>query len=237
NKITKEFIMQVFKWVLLILGLMISSKAFAQERDVLKLQYTIDSLESRMRELETRQSDHFSIMSKSLEMGKGFFFTGKSGSDYIFTLETGYFWSGNDDDLKENEMYLGRRSDFRYGLSAGVQYFQDIPVNKNDHIFYQSTGYGVFGKINLGTPVMMNFVSLSFHLKPMYLIPAKNNDHGITKNRMALGYGYDLEFWLTQNKCATIGFTDETDDLSWDKRDDSIYPSKIRLMFGFKTFF
>ena len=70
----------------------------------------------------------------------------------------------------------------------------------------------------------------------MYTIPSSGNDHNITDERIVLGYGNDIEFWIWENACVSVGYTDEQ-DTAFGHKDDPIYPSKIRFVFGMKTFF
>ena len=71
----------------------------------------------------------------------------------------------------------------------------------------------------------------------MYAIPTKDNDHKIRDNRMVFGYGYDIDFWVTESETASIGYTDESDTFFGGHKGDPIYPSKIRFVFCLKTFF
>ncbi len=182
------------------------------------------------------QTDHSA--KQTAAMGQGLFMGAKSGTDYMFNLELGYLWkTGENPGMALNENYIGERSDYRYGISAGVQYFKNEPVFASDVRFYRSTAYGPYLKLHFGSPVLMNFVSYTCHFKGMYTIPTGGNDHGISDKRMVFGYGYDVEFWVTESECASIGFTDESDSFFGSSIDDPIYPSKIRFVFGFKTFF
>ncbi|MBC8479734.1 MAG: hypothetical protein H8D46_04660 [FCB group bacterium] len=115
--------------------------------------------------------------------------------------------------------------------------FENEIVYHDDSTFHKSSGCGAFGKINFGSPILFNLVSFSWHVKAMYIEPESDSTHDITDGRMVFGYGNDIEFWLTKNSCATIGFTDERDTFSDDDLSDSLYPSKVRFVFGFKTYF
>ena len=70
----------------------------------------------------------------------------------------------------------------------------------------------------------------------MYAIPT-DNDRNITDEKMVFGYGNDIEFWIWENACVSVGYTDEQDIAFGENKDNPIYPSKIRFVFGFKTFF
>ena len=231
--------------IIFYLSIILLSNLYAQDNHK-KLQQKLDSLETRIGSLETKVkkisieqvTNNLNATDDTLNWGTGFWGGGKSGTNYTFNYELGYMFR-----ISKNPLaflsgdYLGKRKDYRVGISAGMQWFYNEPVFKNDLIFYKSTGYGVFGKVNFGSPVLLNFLSFSWHLKVMYTIPAKDNDHDITAGRMVFGYGNDLEFWLTENGCVTIGYTDERDSFFGENKDDPIYPSKIRFVFGFKAFF
>ena len=214
------------------------SNAYAQD-NLFKLQQKVDSLEVRLDIFQKQQlANNPYSNGDTLKWGTGFFLGGKSGSHYSLNLEAGYMWKTDDDPgMSLSTDYIGKRSDYRYGVGGGVHYFADEPVFKDDVTFYKSTAYGFFGKFNFASPVLLNFISFSCHLKGMYTIPTSDNDHNFRDKRMAYGYGYDIEFWVTEDECATLGFTDESDNAFEENDDDMIYPSKIRFVFGFKTFF
>lgn len=217
-----------------LLSILFLSNLYAQD-NYTKLLQKIDSLEIR---LEKIYENHPYATSDTVNWGTGLFGGGKTGTNYSMNLEIGYMFSTNKNPkVSLSGDYIGKRKDYRYGFSTGLQYFSNEPVFKNDVTFYRSTGYGAFGKFNFASPVLLNFISFSCHLKAMYTIPAKNNDHKIRDNRMVYGYGYDIEFWITENECATLGYTDESDSFLGGHKDDPIYPSKIRFVFGIKHFF
>ncbi|NQT27783.1 hypothetical protein HQ585_20670 [candidate division KSB1 bacterium] len=203
------------------------------------LQQKIDSLETRLDKIYTEQVDNNSdAPGDALNWGSGLFLGAKTGTHYTLNFEIGYmFRTSKKPWASLTRDYIGKRKDYRFGISTGVQMFNDETVFKDDLTFYKSSGYGVYGKIAFGSPVLLNFISFSWHLKAMYTIPAKNNDHNITDERMVYGYGNDIEFWLTENECVTLGYTDEKDSFFGENNDDPIYPSRIRFVFGFKTFF
>jgi len=231
--------------IILFFSILLLSNLYAQDNNkkllqkISSLETRIDSLETKLKNISIEQIDNnLNAVSDSLNWGNGLFVGGKTGTHYTFNYELGYMFRISKNPLAFlSRDYLGKRKDYRVGISAGMQWFNNEPVFKNDLIFYKSTGYGVYGKVDFGSPVLFNFISFAWHLKVMYTIPASGNEHNITDERIVLGYGNDLEFWLTENECVTIGFTDEQDSFFGGHKDDPIYPSKIRFVFGFKTFF
>lgn len=107
----------------------------------------------------------------------------------------------------------------------------------DDTTSFNSDGSGFYGKINFGSPVLANFVSFSWHIKGMYAKPKSGNSRNLTAPRTVFGYGTDIEFWLTENTSASIGFTDEAEVLINVNEKDMIYPARFRIVFGVKTFF
>jgi hypothetical protein len=224
--------------IIILFCILLLSNLYAQD-NYTKLLQKIDSLEIRLEKFCTEQVGNNPYSTgDALNWGTGFFAGAKTGSFYTMNLEIGYMFR-----LKKSPLaffsrdYIGKRKDYRFGISAGVQMFENELVFKNAATIYTSSGYGVFGKFNFGSPVLLNFISFSWHLKAMYTVPTTDKSHNITEARMVYGYGNDIEFWLTENACASLGFTDERDSLFGENKNDRIYPSKIRFVLGFKTFF
>ena len=222
---------------ILLLSIILLTNLYAQD-NYIKLQQKIVSFETRLEKYYKQADNNPYATGKALNWGNGVFVGGKTGTNYTINLEIGYMWNiSNNEPSSFSRDYIGKRYDYRYGISAGMQMFIDEPVFKNDVTFYKSTGYGPYLKFNFGSPVLLNFISFSGHIKVMYTIPTSDNDHKIRSERIVYGYGNDIEFWLTKNECMTIGYTDESDSVFGENDDDPIYPSKIRFVFGFKTFF
>ena len=218
----------------LLFSIILLTNVFAQD-NYTKLQQKVDSLEIQLKKV---CDSHPYAMGDTLNWANGLFIGGKAGTNYSMNLEVGYmFKTGSNPGMSLGDDYIGKRKDYRWGFSAGMQYFSNEPVFKSDVTFYKSTGYGTYGKFNFGSPVLLNFISFSCHLKAMYTVPTKDNDHKIRDNRMVYGYGYDIDFWVTETECATLGYTDESDSFFGGHEDDPIYPSKIRFVFGLKMFF
>ena len=223
--------------VVLLIGIMLVSGLVAEE-NYTQMQERIDQLEAKLEKINVEEINNNPYTSgETFNWGTGWFGSAKTGTDYSMNFELGYMLKIKKPFASLTREYVGNRNDYRIGFSAGAQYFENAVVYQNDTNFYKSSGCGIYGKLNFGSPVLLNFVSFSWHLKAMYTDPDKNNDHNITEARMVYGYGNDVEFWLTQNSCVTLGFTDERDTFFDEHKDDSIYPSKIRFVFGFKTFF
>jgi len=218
--------------LLLFFSLLLFSNLMADEHE--NIYQKIDSLEILLESIyEVQINVNPYITEEASDWGTGLFGGSKTGTNYTFNIEMGYMFRLNKRPwAKSSSTYIGKRKDYRVGISGGFQMFSNETVFMNNTTFYKSNGFGGYGKLNFGSPILLNFVSFSWHLKAMYTLPENDSKHNITNARMVLGYGNDIEFWLTENACASLGFTDERD---FD--DDSIYPSKLRFVLGFKTFF
>lgn len=226
--------MKQLKRIIILLSFGFLSSIYAQSLS--DLQRDLDSLKLKLKEHELFNEMH--ARGRKLDWGSGFFMAGKTGAENSTNIELGYLWkTGSNPSVALSENYIGERSDYRYGFSIGAQYFKNDLVFKKDNEFYKSTAYSAFGKFHFASPVLLNFISFSCHLKAMYVDPTDNNKHKIRTGRMAYGFGYDVDFWLTETECASIGFTSESDTFINEHKDDSIYPSKIRFVFGYKMFF
>lgn len=186
---------------------------------------------------QTTEKNSSLNVSKPLNLGNGFYFANKMGTHYMMNGEVGYLWkTSSEPDLDLGDDYIGNRSDYRYGVSLGFQYFKNEPLRLNNQEF-QSKAYAPYVKFKFGSPVLLNFMSVSSHLKVLYAMPAENSKHGIKDENFAIGFGYDLEFWITENKAITIGYNDESDRMFAKNKKHSFYPEKVRFTFGFKSFF
>jgi len=225
--------------ILILMFCMLMMSNLTAKDNELTLKQRIDSLEIKLQEMYKHQMKNSPYTNgKAADWGKGVYFGTKMGTEYSFNLEMGYMWKcGSSPFSAFSRDYIGKEKSYRFGLGLGVQMFDDEPVHKNNAVFYQSSGYGPYMKLLFASPVLFNFISFSGHLKGMYTIPEENSRHNISRERWIFGFGNDLEFWLTEDECITIGYTDEGDTAIWDKKKDTIYPEKIRFVFGFKTHF
>ena len=224
--------------VVLIIGILLVSTLAAEESST-NLQERIELLETKLEKIETEQIRSNPYANGETEdWGTGFFTTTKTGAVNSWNLELGYMFKvkGNAFGLLSKD-YISKRNSYRLGFSAGAQWFDKEMVYNNNSNFYNSAGYGFYGKFNVGSPILLNFMSFSGHLKAMYTIPEKDSAHNIEDSRMVYGFGNDVEFWLTKNSCVTVGYTEESDSVFEENENDRIYPSRIRFVFGFKSHF
>ncbi len=179
---------------------------------------------------------------ESKRVGTGPFLGLKQGSSHTVNMELGYLFQFQKHQKtgrngKASRAYIGQNNAYRLGFSMGLQGFQDEPVVQADDTVFHSAGYGYYGKLLFSSPVLLNFIAISGHIKVLYLFPAEMHSRDIANARMAFGIGQDVEFWVTDDSCATLGFTDEGDSHALNDRSDAIFPSKVRFTFGFKKFF
>jgi len=230
--------MKTGRLVVLIIGIMLISTLTADE-SYAQLQEKIDLLEAKLEKINTEQIDNNPYANGiTRNWGAGFLMSSKIGSANSLDLELGYMFKikGGLFNLLFGD-YIGQRNSGRMGISAGVQWFDKEIVYKNNSTFYKSSGYGFFGKFNVESPILLNLISFSGHIKAMYITPEKDADHNIEDSRMVFGFGNDLGFWLSKNSCVTIGYTEEGEWDFDDNKNDRIYPEKIRFVFGVKTYF
>ena len=228
--------MKIKSTLVVLFSILLLSNLYAQD-NYKKLQQKVDSLETKLEEIYLKQiTNNPYATGKTFDWGSGFFIGTKMGTHYTMNIEIGYIYK-----LRKNPFaffsddYIGKRKDYRLGISAGMQMFENELLLRDNLTAYQSSGYGAYMKLNFGSPVLLNFISFSGHIKAMYTSPDKNPYN--TDNRMVLGYGNDIEFWLTDNECISIGYTDESDAYSGKKKKNQILPLKVRFVFGFKMFF
>jgi hypothetical protein len=224
--------------VVLLIGIMLISVLVADD-SYSQLQERIDLLEAKLENIEVEQirSNPYANGETS-DWGTGFFMNSKTGAVNSWNLELGHMFKvkGNAFGLLSKD-YISKRNSYRLGFSAGAQWFDKEIVYNNNSTFYNSSGYGFYGKFITGSPILLNFMSFSGHLKAMYTIPGEDKSHNIEDARMVYGFGNDVEFWLTKNSCVTVGYTEESDSVFEENENDRIYPSKIRFVFGFKSHF
>jgi hypothetical protein len=238
SKEEEEYVMRIKSISFVLVSVLILSTSYAEVNSANRQEYngSFNSVDDSVNDVQLANSPY--LNGETSNWGSGIFLGAKTGTEYTMNLEIGYMFKLNKNPLGwMSREYIEERKSYRIGLSAGIQMFNDELVFQDDLSFYRSNGYGVFGKINFGSPILLNFLSFSWHLKMMYTIPESGSGHNISDPRMVFGYGNDIEFWLTENACASIGFTDERDSMFGENKDDPIYPPRIRFVFGFKTFF
>jgi hypothetical protein len=221
--------------ITMLFALFLASGSFAGD-NLNKMQQRIDSLEVRLDQISVAYQNNPYSRGITEDWGAGLFCSSKTGTDYSMNFELGYIFKIGKPFTSSSREYLGNRTDYRLGFSIGAQMFDDEVIFSDNSTFYKCNGYGGFGKFNFGSPILLNFISFSGHLKAMYTKPESGNERNITNARTVVGYGFDMEYWYKENLCVSLGYTDEGDSYLDDKK-DSIYPSKIRFVFGMKTFF
>ncbi|TNE72854.1 hypothetical protein EP331_06195 [bacterium] len=197
----------------------------------------IDSLKQEIQTLKTQLAPINSLSNSDLrDWGRGWYTLGTSGATYQFGLELGYMWKAYDDkDQPESDNIIGKNNAYRYGISFGADYFLNENVWKNGSLI-DSDGYMFYSKLNAASPLYLNILSFAGHLKFAYAKAFTNNKHGFDDARFVFGYGFDVEFRTSQKEQITIGFTDASDSF-FSNRKDTIFPQKVRFVFGFKRFF
>jgi hypothetical protein len=222
--------------VFVMIGILLST--LSADEGSTQLQERIDVIEAKLEKIEDEQIRNNPFANgETADWGSGCFLSSKTGTTNSWNIELGYMFNvkGNALGLLSKE-YISKKNSYRLGFSGGVQWFDKEIIYDDNSSFYSSSGYGFYGKFIAGSPILLNFMSFSGHIKAMHTIP-DNNSQNIEDSRMVYGFGNDVEFWLTKNSCVTLGYTEESDSVFDENENDRIYPSEIRFVFGFKSHF
>ncbi len=172
------------------------------------------------------------------DWGKGIFFESRIATAKQMELGLGYsFWIDKSFPLRRP--YTGNLRGSRLGISAGLKALADEVIFAPEaSSFYHSDALGPYVKIAFGSPILRDLVSVSTHLKAMYLSRLSTADDHLTKNALGLGFGGTLNFWLYRNMSVDLGLALEgTIGESDGRRDQPLLQHRIRSQFGITLFF
>ncbi len=157
------------------------SGASYQESEITALREKIDSLEAQFEELKIRVTETSPfITARYLKWGQGITLA-CSKSEYRITGEVGYTF------LTDASWRMG------IYLGGGGQLGADTDLPTAD----------LYGKVSLGTPVLLNLISINGYCKTMYF--PESNFQSPYDTHAGLAAGVDLEFWFRPNFCYTLG--------------------------------
>ncbi|MFC2082108.1 hypothetical protein ACFLQT_00095 [Bacteroidota bacterium] len=210
----------------------------AQFTKVDSLQMRIDSLEARIEQIYIEQVDNNPYATgEILNWGNGTYIAIHLGPYWYSSAEIGYNYiikgqlpPGSD------EPFLNNTRAFRLGFGLGLFNFDEPVYDEIDSLTLQTNANGVYAKILIGSPVLLNFMSFTAELKILHISP--DVDVFDTDNsRLGLGIASDIEFWFYENTCITVGFSFEGDwEALTNKSERSILPIKYRTRFGVRIF-
>lgn len=149
--------------------------------EIKNLNLRIDSLEARMEclQIQFTESDPFKS-GKYLLWGRGLTF-GIVKSEPRISFDAGYTFS--------------TAKSFRMSIAAGF----DAELGASTVL----PDYGFYGKVNYGTPVFVNFISINGYARTLFY--PKDAQEAGHEARGGYGAGADLEFWLAPSWCYTCG--------------------------------
>jgi hypothetical protein len=196
-----------------------TSDSGSTAQTIRQMQVRLDSLETEFHKLKIEKFDNSSSATGEIRnWGKGFYL-GMHLDASISDCELGYAFK-----LKH----------CRIGAGAGLL-FCDV---FGEHLGLTKFPTSIYGSFRLGTPVFINFISLSGFCNASWLIKNDNDNlsHGL--HLASLGYGFglggDIEFWLSKQwnllfgpECSLIVVAD--------KREGVFFISGYRL--GLRRYF
>jgi hypothetical protein len=145
------------------------------------LSLRIDSLEARLENLQIQVVESDPLMSaKYLRWGKGLTFSFSMSAPRLST-EIGY-------------TILTPKS-FRMEIAGGF----DLATGPESEL----PGYSFYGKVNCGTPVFINFISMNSYFRTIYF--PKKAIIDTLQNSGGIGAGAEFEFWFMPSFCYTFG--------------------------------
>jgi len=124
-----------------------------------------------------------------------------------------------------------------------LKYFtNEVVYDRDTSIFYHSGALGPYVRLTYSSPVLRDLVSVSTHLKVLYLSRLSDADDRLAEHDWGLGFGSNLSFWLYRNMSVDLGMTIEgtlTEPLSDVVRlhNRPLLQRRLRPQFGITIFF
>jgi hypothetical protein len=188
---------------------------FSETHDTLSLEQRVLILEKRVDSLQTylirvkqkKDDDNIFTTAKYLEWGRGVTIELKALSMYS-GLEAGY-------------TFLTIRH-YRMGVFGGTDFIFDFSKPVPELAFYAKT--------SLGTPVFLNFISISSYFKTLYFVPRAifgvdgphSNLKSGNQSNAGIGAGVDFDFWISSHMCVSAGICQTSGAFSFESQGISV---------------
>jgi hypothetical protein len=224
--------------IAILMLLTISNMLIADE-----LEERFNTLETEIEKLKIETVDNNPYATgETLNWGKGLFMDFQLSPKRTGSIEIGYNFVLEKWKPPMNGPYLQDRRGYKIGISLGSQSsFNELTLVEEDKSFLTSSGYAFFGKLSLSSPVLLNFISTNTYIKPMYIIGANTNEGSFANEEFGIGFGGEVEFWISKKQSFYLGFKAEGSfDAFADKVEEnnrSILPWNYYPTFGIRLHF
>ena len=230
---------------------LLGSNAFAEKADsasaesnIEQLKQEVSTLKLKLEKMYIEQVDNNPYATgQTLDWGTGWSFFINLSPAYDITMDMAYMFQFSSWHAPWEPEYIDKRKGYRVGISAGLQSFHhgETLYNDDDEA-YRVAGFGLHARLIYGSPVLLNFISTTGYIKPMVIFPQyHSNDSRKEEPLMGIGLGADIEFWIAENKCISLGFKAEGifKDMFDDPllKEDSVMPFLIKPLAGVKIYF
>lgn len=195
----------------------------------------IESLEVELEKLKIEKSDNGLLArGATLEWGKGWNTSIHFSAPSNLAFDLGYT-SSKLDKRKKQSYPLSQSKDIRYTL--GLQGKMLIPYGVKQDSDGAPLGFsaGLAGK--MGSPVMLNLVSVTTYVVPFVLWAQKEVDGDFSEIEFGLDIGMDIEFWLTKQQTLSVGLLLDPIYAKIKGDADLFSENEVKFSFGFRYFF
>ena len=202
-----------------------------------------ERLEARLERIYIETVDNSPYATgETLDWGSGPFFGMNLYAPNLYEFEVGYKFNLRKQSLPWQRSYVGKRREMKWGVALGVMHYYDEPVYDPDPAtLHESSAFGPYMKLVYGSPVLLNFISTTSHLKVMYLSRLDIAGEGFADHDWGMGIGGNLNFWLYENMCLNLGLSTEGTFKGLSDEDEEgdrhLLSWKIRPMGGITIFF
>ncbi len=205
-----------------------------------RMRIRMDSLETRMEHMniELAQSNPFAT-GRTLNWGSGWHFSAQLTTRHNVGVEFAYMHQFRNWHAPWEPEYIDRTSGYRIGVAFGYSDFMNEAEMVDDNgEEYMSSGLIPYLKFIYGSPVLLNFISTSGYFKAMMVMPF-NSDENIEEEdaQWGLGFGMEVEFWISENKNIFLGFSLEGCAIDFTDDENILLPFEYRPRAGARIFF
>ncbi len=230
--------------LLLLLTMALLSPLFSQEKSVeeisnKELLSKIESMEVELEKLKIEKEDN-GILARGAMVnwgqGANMAMQWNAPSNFAFTI--GYTGVKTSRFQKKQDQYpLSKSKKVRYslGLRGKVHLAEALKVTDEKFV---PTGYSLGINARMGSPVMLNLISISTYLTPFVLWADVDSTSGYSEIEGGMDFGSDIEFWVTPKSNVTVGYIYSPVIYGKIRGDAPAFaPASIKLCFGVNWYF
>lgn len=223
--------------IMTIIFLGLSLNITAQETEISneELLEKIEFLEAEIEKVKIEATDSSPMATgETLDWGTGLSFNNKISSESDVQVELMYHFPIKGLPFQEEYISKDKGRQLGIGLIYGMKYFHGVFFDDQVEDISETKKVGL--KLDLSSPVMMNYISISTYVTPFFQFLMEDS-HDASAVDFGLDVGVDINFWLNSKSAFHVGFMCDPSIASIYGDNDLQNPLDFKMTFGFKGTF